>query len=179
MLNRRTLFAAIIKLLVMLGLLLLAIVFINSLFIGDDNARPKIEENPVDIVSLDIADIRKGQVKRVRWDNREVAILYRQFPEKLSQATVENSASLTNEKIHSSINAETRSIKNEYFVYFNVGDSKNCPLYYAGGVFKDTCSSNQFDESGRNISTSPLNYKLQIPPHYFDKQQLIFGKWHP
>ena len=172
--NRRLFFSVIIKLLVFLGLLLLTLVFLNSLFTNDSsNSKVAKVEKPLTII--DISEMQSGQIRKARWKNREVAILFRQFPENLDQAVKVNE--LTD--LHPSIKTHTRSKKPEYFVYFNVGDSKNCPLYYAGGIFKDVCSSNRFDEAGRYVNGNLQSYMLEIPAHYFEHDKLIIGKWLP
>jgi len=172
--NRRLLFAVIIKLLTFLGLLLLTLVFFNSLFTSDGNVS-KTSSSEMPIVVLDITEMQKGQIKKIRWNNRDVAILLRQFPEKLANQSTKNSQ----QGLHPSINLQIRSKKTEYFVYFNIGDSRNCPLFYAAGEFKDVCSSNRFDEAGRDINANQQSYMLAIPPHYFEQDTVIFGKWQP
>lgn len=170
--NRRLLFSVIIKLLTFSGLILLTVVFVNSLFSSDERVTTNVNKEFATVI-LDITEMYKGQIKTVRWNNKEVAVLFRQFPEKLGGI---DKVSL-DENHHPSIKAQLRSVKSEYFVYFNIGDSKNCPLYYAAGVFKDVCSSNRFDEAGRDIKANLQSYMLEIPPHYFEKGNLIFGQW--
>ena len=170
--NRRSFLGVIIKLMTFLGLLLLTLVLINSLFTDDANV-PKTANDQLLTVSLNIAEMQTGQIKKIRWNNKEIAILLRQFPEKLVQQKMVNSE----EELHASIKAQTRSQKPEYFVYFNAGDSGNCPLYYAGGVFRDVCSSNKFDEAGRDINANSHSYMLRIPPHHFNQDKVIIGKW--
>ena len=172
--NRRLLLSAIIKLLTLLGLLLLTLVFINSLF-TDDGSVADTPGNELPVVKLEITDMQKGQIKKIRWNNKDVAILLRQFPEKLLQKAGDN----LQEDLHPSIKSQTRSKKTEYFVYFNIGDSRNCPLFYAAGEFKDVCSSNRFDEAGRDMNANQQSYMLAIPPHYFEQDTVIFGKWQP
>lgn len=158
----------------LVGLLLLTIVLLNSLFTGDQGAR-QIAPHKVPLVSLIISEMQVGQIRKTRWNSKEVAVLLRQFPDRL----VQKPSNVSIEKLHASMKVMSRSKKADYFVYFNLGDSKNCPLFYAGGVFKDVCSANKFDEAGRNIDLNPQGYRLQIPPHYFKQQQLIFGQWQP
>ena len=172
--NRRFLFSFIIKLMMYSGLLLLTIVFLNSLFV-DNNSKSKTTNVEIPSVMINTTEMKLGEIRKVRWDNKEIAILHRQFPERLLQRTLDSSETL----VHYSVEQQTRWKKIEYFVYFNVGDSKNCPLYYAGGEFKDVCSSNRFDEAGRNLNTNIKSYMLQIPPHYFVQDKLILGKWQP
>jgi len=172
--NRRLLFTAIIKLLILLGLLVMIWVFINSLFSKDERISVTVSKD-VPILTLDLSEMKKGQIKKVRWDNKEVAILSRQNLSILK--TIENSE--FKEKLHPSINVQTRSIRPEYFVYFNAGDSSNCPLFYAAGELKDVCTSNKFDETGRGLKLSLNDFVLKIPPHYFENTKLIIGKWNP
>ena len=175
--SRRLLFRVILKSLFLCGFLVLIAVFLNSLF---TNQQVKNKVNDADnkksnLVTLDISNMRKGQVRRVLWGAKEVAVLYRQFPEKLANQAGE----FLQEDLHPSIKSQTRSKKTEYFVYFNIGDSRNCPLFYAAGEFKDVCSSNRFDEAGRDMNANQQSYMLAIPPHYFEQDTVIFGKWQP
>ena len=172
--NRRLLFSVIIKLLTFSGLILLIVVFVNSLFSSNEIININNKEELPNAV-LDISEMYKGQIKTVRWNNKEVAVLLRQFPEKLGEI---DKVSLV-ESHHPSIKPQLRSVKPEYFVYYNIGDSKNCPLYYAAGIFKDVCSSNRFDEAGRDIKANLQSYMLEVPPHHFEKENLIFGQWKP
>ena len=172
--NRRLLFTVIIKLLIVSGFLLLIFVFMNSLFTKDDSVR-NVSSQKVSIAILNIADMQKGQIKKIRWNNKEVAILLRQNFEKLKS----NKGEFLNDDMHHSINTKTRSIKVEYFVYINTGDSRNCPLFYSGGELKDICSSNKFDEAGISLYGNSQGFRLKVPPHYFDDTKLVIGKWQP
>lgn len=172
--NRRLLFTVIIKVLSFSALLLLVVVFVNSLF-TNEGGESQTTKKELPLVSLDIAEIRLGEVKKIRWTGKEVAVLSRQFSDKLKKPL----ESALIEKMHPSIDPHIRSKNIDYFVYYNIGDSKNCPLFYAAGIFKDVCSLNKFDEAGRNINANPQSFQLQIPPHYFDKTTVIFGKWEP
>ena len=171
--NRRLLFRVILKSLLFFGFLALMAVFLNSLFTTPEDNNNITENNKmVVIASLDISDMRKGQIRRVRWGVKEVAVLYRQFSIKAKTANESSK-----EELHSSLSVETRSIKPEYFVFINHGDSGNCPLYYAKGEFNDTCSKNIFDENGLAINQSQLSYQLKIPPHYFEGNTIKIGSW--
>lgn len=172
--NRRLLLGVIIKLMMFSGLALLIVVLFNSLFTKEAKT-PIDTNNKIPLVSLDIAEMQLGQVRKIRWDNKEVAVLLRQFSEKLTQT----SESFSAQGLHFSIDTKTRSKKPDYFVYYNMGDSKNCPLHYAAGVFKDVCNSNRFDEAGRQLDSNSQSYILQIPPHYFEGDQIVFGQWQP
>jgi len=63
----------------------------------------------------------------------------------------------------------------EYRVFFNTGDSGNCPLYYAANKFKDTCTGTLYDHNGREINQSVAKYLLK-PPYHFKGNVLIIGK---
>ncbi len=154
------------------GLILLTVVFVNSLFSSDERLISSDTEK-LPAIQLDISGMKSGEIRKVRWGSKEVAVLLRQFPEKLEKVITDNSQ----ENSHPTVQPQARSIKLEYFVYINLGDSKNCPLYYAAGEFKDVCSSNKFDETGRDIRANLQGYKLQIPPHYFVKENIVFGQW--
>lgn len=169
--NPRLYFSAIIKLLILLGLLLLTIVFFNSLF-TEDNSYKVSENEKIPISSIDISDMFKGQILKTRWNNKEVAVLLRQFPEKIKS----NDTNL--EDLHASLNINLRSQTEDYFVYINLGDSNNCPLFYSAGEFKDVCSANLFDEAGRPLKGNSSSFKVNIPPHYFNAENLIIGKWN-
>lgn len=168
--NRRLYFSAIIKLLILSGLLFLAVVFINSLFTDDDSYKVR-EDHEVKISIISISGMFKGQILKTRWNNKEVAVLFRQFPERLK------TTDLKEENLPPSLDIVTRSKTVEYFVYLNIGDSNNCPLFYSAGEFKDVCSANKFDEAGRPLNGISSNFKIKIPPHYFENQNLVIGKW--
>ncbi len=175
--SRRLLFRVILKSLFFVGFVVLIAVFLNSLFTNKEDKSNISENNKrMTLVSIDISDMRKGQVRRVRWGVKEVAVLYRQFSKKpqVSNNLIDKSSK---EKSHPSLSAETRSIKPEYFVFINHGDSGNCPLYYAMGEFNDTCTMNIFDENGLAIQQSQLKYKIKIPPHYFEGTTIKVGSW--
>ena len=170
--NRRLLFSFIIKLLIVTGLVILMLVFINSLFSSDSRVSTTVDDE-LPLVMIDISDMYKGQIKKIRWNNKDVAVLFRQFPEKLSKQKTED----LKEDFPPSINSKMRSQNQDYFVYINSGDSKNCPLFYSGGEFKDICTSNKFDEAGRSINTSFQGFMLAVQPHNFMENRLIIGQW--
>jgi len=174
--NRRLVFSVIIKLLILSGIILLLVVLVNSLFTGNSSGENQkaSTSNEIQTVSLDTNDMFKGQIRKIRWNNREVGVLLRQFPERLL-----NNANVVEENLDDTIEANSRSKKQEYFVYFNLGDSNNCPLFYSAGEFKDVCSSNKFDEIGRMLKGGPSSFRLKIPPHYYTKTGVVIGKWQP
>ncbi|GAA0411006.1 hypothetical protein GCM10009133_19350 [Cocleimonas flava] len=173
--NRRLLFRVILKSLFFVGLFVLIAVFVNSLFTNQQDNNQKVKkEKQIATVAIDISDMRKGEIRKVRWGVKEAAVLYRQFTKK---AQSEEGSDSSKDTLHKSLSTETRSIKPEYFVFINHGDSGNCPLYYAKGEFNDTCSKNVFDENGLPVFPNQLSYQLTIPPHYFDGNLIKIGAW--
>lgn len=171
--NRRILFRVILKSLLFFGFLAIMVVFLNSLFI-DDEKQSTLKEvsEKTEHVSIDTSEMRKGEVRRVRWGVKDVAVLYRQFSKKIK---IDDGAA--KDKMHQSLSPETRSIKPEYFVFINHGDSGNCPLYYAQGEFNDTCTTNIFDENGVAVKLAQLKYQIKVPPHYFEGTTIRIGSW--
>ncbi len=175
--NRRLLFRVILKSLFFFGFLVVIVVFLNSLFTNQQDKRQNPDkDNKVKLVSIDISDMRKGEVRRVRWGVQEAAVLYRQFSKKAANND-QISKKSSKDTLHASLTAQTRSIKPDYFVFINHGDSRNCPLYYAKGEFNDTCSKNIFDENGLPVFPTQVSYQLEIPPHYFEENLIKVGSW--
>jgi len=179
--NRRLLFRVILKSLFFFGFVVLMAVFFNSLFTNQEDKNVITDKgNKLALVSIDISNMRKGEIRKVRWGVKEAAVLYRQFSKKIktSEGAAENvSNKSAKNKLNASLSAETRSIKPDYFVFINNGDSQNCPLYYAKGEFNDTCSKNIFDENGLPVFPSQVSYQLKIPPHYFEGESITVGSW--
>lgn len=179
--NRRLLFRVILKSLIFFGFVILMAVFFNSLFTTQEDKNVITEKgNKLALVSIDISDMRKGEIRKVRWGVKEAAVLYRQFSKKVKtsgEAAEKVSNKSSKDKLNASLSSETRSIKPDYFVFINHGDSQNCPLYYAKGEFNDTCSKNIFDENGLPVFSSQVSYQLKIPPHYFEGNLIKVGAW--
>ena len=168
--DRRLLLRTILKVLVFLAVCLLLLVFVNSLF--TDNKTRLNTAGAVQKAQLDVGNLQPGQIKKTRWNGKEVAVLRRISLEKIPPLHT-----IIKEDSHKSLDAWTRSARPEYFVYFNVGDSGNCPLFYSQGIFKDICTSNKFDENGRGIRADQGRYVIQIPPHHYIGDMLKFGSW--
>jgi len=84
--NRRLLFSVILKSLLFFGVLALVAVFLNSLFTTQEDKNNITENNKKTVLaSINISDMRKGQVRRTRWGVKEVAVLYCQFSKITSQ----------------------------------------------------------------------------------------------
>lgn len=166
--SRRLFFRALLKALVFLGLVVLLLVFFNSLFTTDKATNKQSKK--FNKVILDISGLEPGQIKKIRWDGREVAVL-RRIKAIKEKDTVRSDAD------HKTLNAWSRSLKPEYFVYMNVGDSGNCPLFYSQATFKDICTGTLFDESGREKRGDLLGYAIKVPAHRINNNSIIFGAW--
>lgn len=66
-------------------------------------------------------------------------------------------------------------VKPVYQVYFNTGDSGNCPLFYSSKTFKDTCTGTLYDQEGRELNKASPKL-LSSPPHSFNGNVLLIGK---
>jgi hypothetical protein len=169
--DRRLLLRTILKILIFSAVLILLLVFLNSLFLREKIGLNINNDVVLQKVQLDVSELQPGQIKKTRWKGKEVAVLYR----KNLQSEIKQSA--LEEELHPSLYAISRSQLPEYFVYFNVGDSGNCPLFYSQGIFKDICTANEFDESGRGIKGVQGNSAIQIPPHHFIGNEIVIGLW--
>lgn len=165
--NPRLVFRVIIKILTVLGLIILLFVFTNSLFVQQD--KEKVIEH--DLLTLDLKDMIKGDVRKIRWGGKEIGILKRKGHHVLRHTKY--IAKIP----HQSLNSALRSLTEEYFVYYNQGDSGNCPLFIEGDGFKDTCTATRFDTSGREKGKGLQGFRLAIPPHYFQGDKLFVGAW--
>lgn len=168
--QRRLLYRVILKLLTALALLVLFGVFINSLFVSDSTLTTPKES--VSLVTLDISDMRPGEIRKTRWNGRDVAILRRTL------RPTNAAMNVSPDDAQPLKYPDLRSIKPDYFVFINQGDSANCPLYYAQNQFRDICSGTLFDTTGRRVQNPKSSDRMQIPPHYFENNQLIIGKWN-
>jgi hypothetical protein len=157
--DNRLLYRVVLKLLFVVALVVLTIVFVNSLFTAPTKKATQSEAVPHITVSL--ADMQKGDVKKIRWNGKEVGVLYRKgtpffYHTKYIAKTP-----------HKSLNSGLRSITKDYFVYLNHGDSGNCPLFNQRDALKDTCTGTKFNSSGRVKGREQQGYRLEIPPHKF------------
>ncbi len=165
--NPRLVFRVVIKILTVLGLLILLWVFVSSLFVQQDK-EPVVEH---DLLEVDLNNMRDNDIRKTVWNGKEVAILQRK-----GRPILYHTKYLA--KIpHQSLNSGLRSITNKYFVYFNQGDSGNCPLFKEPDGFKDTCTGTRFDTAGREKDKGLQGYRLGIPPHYFQDDKLFIGAW--
>ncbi len=73
--NNRLIYRVILKVLALLALLLLTGVFINSLFTASEKKRS--HKSIIPRVELYIADMKQGEIRKTRWNGKEVAVLLR------------------------------------------------------------------------------------------------------
>lgn len=167
-----------IKIMTLFAVAVLVIVFLKSLF-------PLFSDKGVadPVVEVEIKGMQGGDIRKVRWGSREIGILKRNNKQldqlRSSDETLVDSSSPL---FHSSLDKASRSRRLEFFVYFNSGDSGNCPLFYDSLGFKDICSGIRFDTTGREVGKELTGKKLEIPPHKFETQNgkltgLLIGRW--
>ena len=74
--DNRLVYRVVLKLLSLLALGILTIVFINSLFISrvPENSKQNIHT----VVELDLSGMLKGEIRKIRWESKEVAVLRRE-----------------------------------------------------------------------------------------------------
>ena len=169
--SHRLMYRVILKTLTSLAVLILLVVLVNSLFISkSEPENASVTTNDLIPVMLDITAMIKGEIRKAKWQGKEVAVLYR-------KKSLVKSDSVKGKVAHPSLNKISRSITLAYFVYINKGDSGNCPLFYVDDTFKDVCSSTLFNSTGRKITNLKQGFKLNIPPHYFEAETLIIGVW--
>ena len=168
--NPRLFYSVILKVLALIAVVALLWVFMSSLFVKETNSTATSIHKKTPTVSLNLAGMLKGEIRKIRWQGKEVAVLNRKTP-------IFFHAKYRTKLPHPSLNSGSRSIKPEYFVYFNKGDSGNCPLFHVDDTFKDVCSSTVFNSAGREKNKQQQGYNIKIPPHKFEAENLIIGQW--
>lgn len=165
--ERRQVYIISLKLLALLGVVLVMSVMINSLFPVAEHAvdeKPAVAESPKS-VELGLDNLSAGRMLLGQWGGKPVAVLKRIDP------PADFSAGQP-------LNAQWRSVRADYFVFYNAVGAARCPLYLSpdGKQLKDTCTGIRYDPTGRRLQGS--GEPLQIPPHYFaDDNKLIIGQW--
>lgn len=74
--NNRLVYRVILKVLALLALLLLTGVFINSLFTA--SKKKEGEQSVSSIVEFDVSNMKQGDIRKIRWNGKEVAALLRE-----------------------------------------------------------------------------------------------------
>ena len=176
MTDKRLLYRVSLKVLGMIGIIALLLVFFNATFYTNIETEEAVIN--VDDTEVDVSGLFSGGNTVVRWNNQRVGILKRTDVNQL--ALIAQSSEAPKSSLASVNRHPWRSIDPRFFVYFDVGDSGHCPLYFQNKAaevsFKDTCSSNWFDSQGRFKSDGTAG--LKIPPHYYsENDQLVIGRW--
>ncbi len=166
--DRRKIYTVALKLLALLGVVIVMAVMINSLFPTSVTKEVNTSVNDVkpQTVEASLASLHSGKMMLIQWAGKPVAILKRINPPQ-------------DFTIGEPLNSEWRSVKAEYFVFFNVVGAAQCPLYLMpkGEQLKDTCTGIMYDTAGKLIKTS--GDSLLIPPYYFntEKNTIVIGEW--
>lgn len=174
MTDKRLLYRVIMKLMAVVGIIALLLVFLNATFnSGLDTEEVEVVSD--EVISLKLAMVTSTEPTNVVWNNQRVAVIKRDGATQMGliQATGQSPKANT----QSVEQHPWRSVDVSYFVYMDKGDSGHCPLFFDGKTFKDTCSGNRFDLTGRQVGGSRT---LSIPPHYYAQAgQLVIGRWAP
>ncbi|MEE9327765.1 MAG: hypothetical protein V3U71_10770 [Cocleimonas sp.] len=134
------------------------------------------KRNKATIISLDIKEMKEGEIRKTLWDGKQVAVLYRS-QHIVNQIRTQNNVKETGVEM---LNPISRSILPEYFVFINRGDSGNCPLFYRANTLKDICSGKTYNTMGNLVGMKNKNktsYQIEVPPHTFFDLQIRFGQW--
>ena len=103
----------------------------------------------VEVMEINLQSLVKGKTTHVMWKGKKVSILHR----------------------NNQLNKNSR-----YFVYYDLGDSGNCPLYFTGEILKDTCTGTQYNQFGKPVNNIRAD-DLELPSYYFIEQtKLVLGK---
>jgi len=127
-----------IKLMLSMALIVLFIVLFNSF-----SPLFQKKETKEEALTIDTSLMKVGEITKVRWEAKEVAVL----------------------KLEPS----------KFFVYYNHGDSGNCPLFFMKDRFKDVCTGKLFDLKGYQIDNLEHGYRLQTPPYTLKNNKVILG----
>jgi len=168
--DKRLIYRVVLKFLFFVAFAILAVVLVRSLFTASDKieSAQKIE---VPIVTLDLSGMAKGDVRKIRWQGKEIGVLKRKGHHVLRHTKYVAKIP------HQSLNSALRSLTKEYFIYYNRGDSGNCPLFKETDGFKDICTSTRFDTTGREKEKGLQGQRLKIPPHRIEGDKLLIGAW--
>lgn len=98
-------------------------------------------------IEISLQQLAKGELTHVLWQGKKVSILSRN---------------------------DTKEIA--YLVYYDLGASGNCPLFFNGKILKDTCIGTKYQQTGEPINKNKVD-DLESPPHYFiaSESKIIIG----
>ena len=107
------------------------------------------QEKPANNIEISLQQLAVGELTHVLWQGKRVSILHR-----------------------------NNTQQNTYFVFYDLGDSGNCPLFFNGSRLKDTCTGTQYNQLGKPVGQSRAA-DLGSPPHYFlvTQKKLFIGSW--
>jgi hypothetical protein len=107
----------------------------------------KEQQALADNIEIPLQLLAKGELTHVLWQGKRVSILHRNDVQ-----------------------------QNTYFIFYDLGDSGNCPLFFNGKTLKDTCTGTQYDQMGKPVKQGRGN-ELKSPPHYFlaNQSKLVIG----
>ena len=176
MTDKRLLYRVILKVLGSIGIIALLLVFFNAAFFTNIETEEAVIN--ADDTTVNVSSLFSGSNTIVRWNNKRIGILKRTDANQL--ALIAESSKAPDGNIDAINEHPWRSIDPRFFVYFDVGDSGHCPLFFQNQaeevLFKDTCTSNWFDSQGRDKSDGTSG--LKMPPHYYSEEgQLVIGRW--
>ena len=152
MADKRQVYRVILQIMTYIGVATLLWVMFGSVFVPNHEKSNSPSNPPVEIMEMNLQNLAEGKITHVIWQGKKVSILHRN-----------NQSDDINKGSH-------------YFVYYDLGDSGNCPLYFTGRVFKDTCTGTQYDQTGKPVNNSRAD-DLESPPYFFrEKTKLILGR---
>lgn len=166
--ERRKVYTISLKLLSLFGVVVVMAVMINSMFPVkqiESNEEEAAANNEPEVLEVALESLFSGKMMYVQWSGKSVAIVKRINPPE---------AFATGEPL----NPEWRSVRADYFIFYNAVGVAQCPLYLFpdGERLKDTCTGILYDLSGKRIEGQ--GESLQIPPHYFvNDNKVVIGQW--
>ena len=148
MTDKRQVYRVILQIMTYIGIAILLWVMFSSVFVEDEENSDASGET----IEVLVKSLAKGESTHVIWQGKKVSILHRNTPKGVANKT------------------------NEYFVYYDLGDSGNCPLFFTGDILKDTCTGTTYNQFGKPIERTNVN-DLESPPHYFiEPTKLLIGE---
>lgn len=167
--EKRILYSRILKVMALIFSLVVFAVMVNSFFpaqpFKNEVTIKPVVANPVEV---DLSGLARGKIRLVQWQGRAIGVIKRMdIPKGFKKVATQGVY----------LDAQWRSVKPEYFVFFNSAGAAQCPLYFqrSGDKLQDTCARSLYNTAG--ISDNSSLPALRIPPHYFRGDQLVIGKW--
>ncbi|MGV6859116.1 MAG: hypothetical protein ACWA5X_09090 [bacterium] len=167
-----------IKLLVLLGVLLIA----TALYLGgqkDSSSGSGGAGVGDDVLKVDINRLPKGELAKFSWGGRNVLVLRR------SQNQLEGMSlqSLPLQDPDSRWSrqpgrAQTpwRSLDQRYFVAIDLTPDTGCALKLEQGLLVGVCDGAKYDLAGRVLKDQSAKRNLEVPPHHIEGKELVIGE---